>query len=245
VTRSFAAASVASVASAAATATFASVGLVFLIFGPASGPSPLATVPLGAVLLTGLMLTSIEIGRKDGRPAAKREAPARPARVQPHAPAATGMVLADHYLSIEFAAAVRGRPLSVIMFRIDDFERRALLHDGSLEGLQVAAYRVLKRCTRACNLSVRDEMRPGVFLSVLSGVGLEGARVFVERARKELAGIQVAGKPLAVSAGVAGFDYAMQNPDDLKRAAEVALHRAMREGNRVAVVSSSLAASVS
>jgi GGDEF domain-containing protein len=242
VTRSFAAASVASVASAAATATFASVGLVFLIFGPASGPSPLATVPLGAVLLTGLMLTSIEIGRKDGRPAAKREAPARPARVQPHA---TGMVLADHYLSIEFAAAVRGRPLSVIMFRIDDFERRALLHDGSLEGLQVAAYRVLKRCTRACNLSVRDEMRPGVFLSVLSGVGLEGARVFVERARKELAGIQVAGKPLAVSAGVAGFDYAMQNPDDLKRAAEVALHRAMREGNRVAVVSSSLAASVS
>jgi hypothetical protein len=44
---------------------------------------------------------------------------------------------------------------------------------------------------------------------------------------------------------VAGFDYAMQNPDDLKRAADVALHRATREGNRVAVVSSSLAASVS
>lgn len=239
-TRSLEATSVASVAGATAMATFASVGLVFLIFGPAAGPSPFATVPLGAVLLTGLMITSIEIGRKDGR------APKRPARVraEPQTPPTPDMTLADPYLAIEFAAAVRGRPLSVVMFRIDDFERRALLHDGTLDGLQLAAFRVLKRCTRACNLSVRDERQPGVFVTVLSDVGVEGARVFVERARKELSSIHVAGKPMAVSAGVAGFEFTMQGPDDLKRAAEVALHRASREGNRVAVVSSSLTAGV-
>jgi GGDEF domain-containing protein len=191
------------------------------------------TVPIGALLLTRAMLTA-NVMRGVGLPGS-------PSRLQPNE-AVTGVseiAFADQFLAAEFAAAQRGRPLTVVIFRIDDLQRLADMHDGSVDGLLVAVARVLKRCTRAMNLSVRDPDRPGTFLSVLSDVPSDGARVFVQRVRKEMAGIRLAGKPVSLSAGVATFDYSMSEPAELRRAAEVALTRATREGgNRVAIVAS-------
>jgi GGDEF domain-containing protein len=159
--------------------------------------------------------------------------------------AAADPAFAERFLAMEFAAALRGRKLSVVLFHIDEFDRIAQFHGVSRESLTFGAARALRRHTRAMNVSVPVAGTPGTFLSILSDVGIDGARVFVERVRREMSAIQVAGRSIAVSAGVAGFDHSMSDPSHLIRAAESALNRAVREGgNRVAVVVSKLTAKV-
>jgi GGDEF domain-containing protein len=150
---------------------------------------------------------------------------------------------AERLLATEFAAALRGRPLTVVLFHIDELEKLTQIHGVSQESLIFAAHRAIKRHTRAMHLTVRVEKTPGTFLSILSEVGPEGARVFVERARNEMASIRFGGKPIPVSVGVASFNHSMSDPSHLIKAAETALNRAIaRGGNRVVVVVSRLTA---
>jgi GGDEF domain-containing protein len=158
-------------------------------------------------------------------------------------PAIQDEAFAERYLAIEFAAALRGRRLTVVLFHIDDIEKLAQVHGVPQESLVFAAFRAIKRHTRAMNLTVRVERNPGTFLSILSDVGVDGARVFVERARREMAAIRLAGRSIPVSIGVASFDHSMSDPSHMIRAAESALNRAvLRGGNRVAVLVSKLTA---
>jgi GGDEF domain-containing protein len=203
-----------------------------MVFGGASIAITGFTVPIGAFLLTRALTAKPK--RLNG------SAPQGPASLaaQHEAAVISETVFAEQFLQAEFAAAQRGRVLTVVVFRIDDLNRLDS-HDGSVEGLLVAAGRVIKRCTRAMNYSARDLARPGMFLSVLSDVQADGARVFVQKVRKEMTGIRLAGKPISLSAGVAMFDYSMSDPQDLMRAAESALQHATKEGgNRVGIVTS-------
>ncbi len=187
---------------------------------------------LGGLLGAGMSIT------RDSHPTPRGSRPSA------QAPAAIpDEDFAERYLEIEFAAALRGRRLTVVLFHIDDIEKIAQVHAVPQESLMFASYRAIKRHTRAMHLTVRVERNPGTFLSVLSDVGVDGARVFVERARREMAAIRLAGRSIPVSIGVASFDHSMSDASHLIRAAESALNRAvLRGGNRVAVLVSTLTA---
>jgi GGDEF domain-containing protein len=204
-----------------------------MVFGGVSVAITSLTVPIGAFLLTRAL--AAKPIRQNGGPRNGADTLATQHEIANVSDAA----FAEQFLVTEFAAAQRGRPLTVVVFRIDDLSRLSDMHDGSVEGLLVAASRVIKRCTRTMNYSSRDLARPGTFISVLSDVQPDGAKVFVQKVRKEMTGIRLAGKPIGLSAGVAMFDYSMSDPQDLMKAAESALaHATNQGGNRVGIVAS-------
>jgi len=131
------------------------------------------------------------------------------------------------HLSREFAAAARGRLLSLALFDLDGFKafNDARGHPAGDEALRVLA-RSLGRHTRAMNLTARlggDE-----FAAVLSNATREGANTYVERVRNAFraAAITLGDPPLDVSVGVATYDPAMTSMEDLIAAADAALYEA-------------------
>ncbi|TVP73019.1 MAG: diguanylate cyclase [Gemmatimonadales bacterium] len=130
------------------------------------------------------------------------------------------------HLEQEFAAARRGRPLSVVLFDLDDFKQYndALGHLAGDEALRTVG-EVLDSETRAMNLVARyggDE-----FVAVLSDTDVEGARRHARRVARRLARSPVAG-PLAlrISWGVAEFGEGLDSGKALLEAADRALYRA-------------------
>lgn len=137
-------------------------------------------------------------------------------------------------LEKEFAAARRGRPLSVVMFDLDEFKQfnDAYGHVTGDEALRLFGT-VLGSNTRRMNLSARYGGEE--FVSLISTEPLDGVVTFAERV---LHGLEDAHRqhPLTVSAGVAMYAHDMESEDDLLRAADDALYRAKSEGgNRVCV----------
>lgn len=135
------------------------------------------------------------------------------------------------FLEREFAAARRGRDLTVVLFDTDELERCA---NG--RGPKAADKRtqqlfgdVLRERTRGMNLSARYD--DGAFLSVLSAGEVDGTLVFVDRVRTALEeAADPAAETATVRVGVASYHGGMRSPDDLLRAAKFALDRARREG---------------
>lgn len=131
----------------------------------------------------------------------------------------------DLHLGQEFAAAKRGRPLSVVLLDVDGF-KRFNDEEGHLAGDEVLAAvgRVLREETRAMNLAARyggDE-----FMVVLSDTGAEGAAHHVERILRRLADDpELQGIGVGLSAGYATFDPTMTRPEDLISKADRALYR--------------------
>lgn len=132
-------------------------------------------------------------------------------------------------LENEFAAAMRGRPLSVVLFDLDNFKEYNdhYGHAAGDEALKVFG-RVLLKTTRQMNLSGRFGGEE--FLSVLAESSAEGAMVFAERVRASLRAAGLGEGPLTVSAGVAGYHPGLKIPDELLAGADHALYRAKREG---------------
>ncbi len=130
-------------------------------------------------------------------------------------------------LAREFAAARRGRPLTAVMFDIDDFKDYNdryghLAGDDALKALATA----LRVETRAMNLAARyggDE-----FVVLLSDADDTGARLFVERvAQRFTQEVLALGRgSLTVSAGHACYDGEMADWLQLLEAADRALYRA-------------------
>lgn len=127
------------------------------------------------------------------------------------------------FLQKEFAAAQRGRPLSLVMFDLDNFKR---YNDHAGHQAGDAALRafgaILAEQTRAMNFAARyggDE-----FICILSDTGPDGARAHVGRV---LHGVErdtvLAG--IGVSAGIATYHAGMAEVDDLMRAADRQLYR--------------------
>ncbi len=136
--------------------------------------------------------------------------------------------LADLFLEKEFAAARRGRPLTVVLFDIDRFKHYNdhFGHAAGDEALQVFVD-VLRGRTRTMDLSARYGGEE--FIAVLSGARAESGVRFAESVRTALASVDGA-RPFTVSAGVAEYDRAMERFSDLVEAADAALYQAKEDG---------------
>ncbi|MGK7312082.1 MAG: GGDEF domain-containing protein [Candidatus Longimicrobiales bacterium M2_2A_002] len=136
--------------------------------------------------------------------------------------------LAEIFLQKEFAAARRGRPLTVVMFDLDrfkDFNDRFghAAGDDALRGF----VRILKGRTRTMDLSARWGGEE--FVAVLSGGNTESGVRFAESIRKALADDEAV-RSFTVSAGVAEYHRDMESFKELVDAADQALYLAKAEG---------------
>jgi diguanylate cyclase (GGDEF)-like protein len=133
------------------------------------------------------------------------------------------------FLENEFAAAMRGRLLSVVLFDLDSFKA---FNDQHGHGAGDEALRnfadILTRSTRRMNLSARFGGEE--FLSVLAGSDAEGAMIFADRVRTAMYARKLHGETVSVCGGVAAFHPSMRSPDELLAAADHALYQAKREG---------------
>jgi putative two-component system response regulator len=137
------------------------------------------------------------------------------------------------FLANEFAAAQRGRLLSVVLFDLDHFKayNDTYGHEAGDEALERFG-EVLIRTTRRMNLSGR--LGGEEFISILAGSDAHGATIFADRVRTALAALNLGAGPLTVSAGVAEYDETIRDPKMLIAAADKALYEAKRHGrNRV------------
>jgi diguanylate cyclase (GGDEF)-like protein len=144
---------------------------------------------------------------------------------------------AEQALATEFAAAERGRPLIVVLYRIAQFPRfRGRYGRPVAEHVLRSAGRVLKRHTRHMHTTGIHGPYEGTFMSVLSGATLDGACVFTRRAHRELVGLRGIPERLVVSASVVPYDVGMESVAQLVDTAERALAKAEASGGRIAVL---------
>ena len=140
------------------------------------------------------------------------------------------------FLRRAFAAAERGRDLSVALFDVDGFKKHNDAHGHSAgdEVLRLVAA-ILSANTRTADISGRlggDE-----FLTVLSDEGPASARVFAERVQAQLKTVGGAvGEGVRISVGIAPYVRSMANAHDLLRAADKALYQAKDMGGDSAVI---------
>lgn len=134
------------------------------------------------------------------------------------------------FLEREFAAAERGRALTLILYDLDDFK---IFNDRAGHQAGDAALRAFGRIlagqTRAMNMSARyggDE-----FITILSDTDYEGGTMHVGRVIKAMAEEpRLAG--LGVSAGIATYREGMTSAEQLIREADQALYRAKSDRGR-------------
>ncbi len=133
------------------------------------------------------------------------------------------------FLEREFAAAERGRDLTVVLFDLDDFKAY-----NDTEGHQAGDAilhrfgEILQTGTRAMNLSARyggDE-----FICILSDTDLAGGEAQIDRIVHE-AERDALMRDVGVSAGVASYHRSMARPEDLVRAADQDLYRNKARGD--------------
>ena len=134
------------------------------------------------------------------------------------------------FLENAFAAAERGRGLSLLLFDLDNFKK---FNDRFGHAAGDAALRefggILERATRRMDLSARFGGEE--FVSVLTSTDTAGAMIFGDRIRAALSETELSdGNELTVSAGVATFYSGMSSPDELLAAADQALYQAKSAG---------------
>jgi diguanylate cyclase (GGDEF)-like protein len=133
----------------------------------------------------------------------------------------------DILLDKEFAAAERGRALTVVLLDLDGFKifNDTEGHQAGDEALRRFA-EILSSETRAMNLAARyggDE-----FIAILSDTDQEGGRSLYQRV---LTGMRddLFMRQMTASAGIASYQPGMLNPADLIRAADEALYLSKAE----------------
>lgn len=143
-------------------------------------------------------------------------------------------------LDREFAAAQRGRPLTIALLRLESLPKYRARHGRAVtDQLLRVAGRIIARHRRGMHLTACHNVRDGTFLSVLSGSDRDGAAVYAARLRNDL--LRLKGIPPCdgVSIGIASFEMSMASPDDLLGAAAYALEKASEGGGKVMAVSRS------
>jgi GGDEF domain-containing protein len=141
---------------------------------------------------------------------------------------------ADHFLASEFAAARRGRKVSLVMFELEGVTPSPGQAEGGIEADVLREFgRVLSQLTRRMNLSARYGWRSNTFISVLSGADAEAAAIFVQRVREATA---VVSMPMpGFSAGIVEYHPDIPDPAQFAEAAQQALEAARASGRAVAV----------
>lgn len=212
-------------------AALAAVGLTALV--PASGGSgqamlviPILTLLLAVVLVTRTRDTIQRVRQEAGSGAT----------IDPDTGAATA-TLGERVLDLEFAAAQRGRPLTIALTRIEGLSRYRAEHGGAVaDQLLRHAGRTLERHRRGMHLASRHDGDEAMFLSILSGSEREGAAIYAARVRREMLRHPGLPDPAGISVGIASFDLSMRSPAELLRQAEFALDKAAAAGGKVVVV---------
>jgi len=140
---------------------------------------------------------------------------------------------AEIALDAQFASAVRGVPLAVVMFDLDHFKAVNDRHGHEAGDAALRAFaEVLGSNTRRMNLSARFGGEE--FISVLGGADALAAVAVAERIRAGIAAQRFPWGTLTVSAGVAAYDDGMGSYEILVATADRALYRAKALGrNRV------------
>ena len=213
----------------ASIAGLAAVGLVFLVPGAQWRELASVTVPVVAVILV-IAMHSLHQHLSEYSTAQ--------ARAMAQVDGITGLPalpVAELVLSTEFAAAERGRELTILLCRFDGFPRFRGVHGvDAADRLMGLAGRVLKRRTRGMNLSARYDDR-GTFISILSGQTERGARIFAERVQKDLMALEVANDRQTVSVGITGFQPHFGSVAEMLQAVEKALRDAEHIGGTIVV----------
>lgn len=202
--------------------TFAQVGLEIL------GRTSQTTGPLFLVVLVAFIGITLGIGYVTELLHVARSQSEQLAFVDP----LTGISnrrSADLFLEKEFAAAQRGRKLTLVMFDIDHFKQfnDKFGHRVGDDALRMFAH-VLIGNTRRMNLSARYGGEE--FVTILSETDVVGGVSFAERVRKSLMARSVAGENLTVCAGVVQYSPTMTDVQDLVSAADSALYQAKSDG---------------
>jgi diguanylate cyclase (GGDEF)-like protein len=142
---------------------------------------------------------------------------------------------AELMLDAQFAAALRGHDLAVVLFDLDRFKQLNDRHGHAAGDAALHAFgQVLQRNTRRMNLSARFGGEE--FLTVMPDSETTGALRFAERVVGETRALQLTSGPLTVSAGLAVYEEGMGSHEVLIAAADRALYAAKRDGrDRVAI----------
>ena len=145
--------------------------------------------------------------------------------------------MARQLLAIEFSAAERGRPLTIVLFNVDNFPRLAAMEGGAArDRLLLMLGAVLRRRTRGMHVSSRLG-DGGTFLSVLGGSETRGAATFVARVRKDMSTIGIGSAPLVVSVSVVAYRPEMHSVEEMLSEAHGTLAEARARGGNQIVVS--------
>jgi GGDEF domain-containing protein len=208
-------------------AALAAVGLS-LLSGAAQGQAVVG-VPVLTALLTFALLA------RPAKAAPERWEDDEPITTDP----TTGLTteeIAREALRREFAAAQRGRPLTVALVRLEGLARYRAQHGGPVaDQLVRVAGRTLVRHRRGMHVAAARGPE-GTFLSILSGSDLQGAGVYAARLRADLMQPRSLPPIEGVSIGIAAFDVSMESPGDLVRRAAYALEKGAEAGGKVMVV---------
>lgn len=139
--------------------------------------------------------------------------------------------------AMEFAAAERGRPLTIVMSSIDNFGRLAPLNGGEIgQRIMLGAGAILRRRTRGMHVSSRQGDN-GVFLSVLGGSRPEGAATFASRVRKDLLSLPSGPQALSVTSVICGYRPGMHSIAEMLSMADESLWEAKQRGGNQIVIS--------
>gem|GEM_PF-4243780 len=230
-TRSDIAVPVPLLASYTAVAALAAIGLISMM--PVSSGTGLTTV--GVAVFTPLMAAGlVVVGHRAITEA--RDGALRNATTNPETGLATPFA-AETMLATEFAAAQRGRPLTVVMIRVEQFPRYTAKH-GRAVGNQLGrlAGRSLARSRRGMHLTAHHGRDGVTFVSILSSMDVGGAAVYAKRVRRDLMSLSGVPKPPGVSIAIVPYDMSMNTPADLIEQAERALRKAAEAGGRIVAV---------
>jgi diguanylate cyclase (GGDEF)-like protein/PAS domain S-box-containing protein len=133
------------------------------------------------------------------------------------------------HLEMEYAAAERGRPLSVVLFDIDGLKEHNARHgrasgDGILRGFASLLRQQARRMDVAARYAA-DE-----FAAVLPSCSEEGAVLFAARVQERLRAADHATSLPTVSAGIACYGPELSTPQELLAAAAAAMAQARQDG---------------
>jgi diguanylate cyclase (GGDEF)-like protein len=215
----------------AALALLASLGLMSLAPLPVRSGVPVVPVAILATVLMGGMVMG------GGWVVAQVKDQARAnAATDPETGLSTPFA-AEQALAMEFAAAQRGRPLTVALTRIDQFPQYAARHGEAVaKRLARNVGRVVSQHRRAMHVAAHHGREGTLFLAVLSGVDAAGASVYAKRIRRAVATIPGAPEPPMVTVAIASYDVSMRTPQELVAQAERALRKTGEAGGKIIVV---------
>lgn len=190
----------------------AGVGIWFVVAQTTSFDSWIL-IPFAAMTVAGMLLymlrATLQAGYQNGVANAQTDVVTR----------LPSQSVARQFLLREFAAAERGRPLTLVLLSLDNLPRIAGTK-GTAEANRIllGVGAILKRRTRGMNMSARlDDGH--TFISVLGGVDEIGAHKFVGKVTRDLVSLNLGD----VRIGVCGYEPEMHSMDDLVAKAHAAM----------------------